>query len=75
MDPLEAFLQGFCQNDDAPKITGKLDESNKYVIRLPQELHEKFEELFAGLDDESRQAELNMISYNVRISNLEEVFN
>ena len=52
-----------------------MDESNKYVIRLPASLSDKFEEIFTNLDDEEIKVKMNILEYNVRISTLEEVFN
>ena len=57
MDELESLIYQFCNNCDDGKevilLEGKLDESNKYVIRLPNQLHKQFHEFFKILDDQS----------------------
>ena len=57
------------------RIVGKLDESNLYVIKLPDALKPHFTELFNELDRPDLQKELNIQTYNVRVTSLEEVFN
>mmetsp|Transcript_4735 Transcript_4735/g.7141 ORF Transcript_4735/g.7141 Transcript_4735/m.7141 type:complete len:140 (-) Transcript_4735:2817-3236(-) len=63
-------------NDEGEsEINGRIDESGLYIIRLPSALSFKFDSIFRDLDSEDTRSRLNVRSYNVRISNLEEVFN
>ena len=76
MDALHELLEDFCdtgQSGIKPEIEGKLDESNKYVIRLPEQLSSKFSQLFQIIDQD--KSKFNISQYNIRISTLEEVFN
>lgn len=56
-------------------IQGKVDESNLYVIKLPQALRQHFSQIFAELDRPETKERLNIDTYNVRVTSLEEVFN
>ena len=58
------------------KATGKLDESNNlFTIKIPANFADELPAIFQALDDKSKWASLNIKSYNVRVTSLEEVFN
>jgi len=57
------------------QIQGKIDESNLYVIKLPQSLRQHFSKIFEDLDNPEVKERLNIDTYNVRVTSLEEVFN
>ena len=56
-------------------IKGKLDESNLYQIKLPSVLKRLYSEIFEELDRPEVQQDMNIDTYNVRVTSLEEVFN
>lgn len=57
------------------EIKGQLDESNLYVIKLPAKMKPYFTDIFAELDRRDVQKQMNIQTYNVRVTSLEEVFN
>jgi hypothetical protein len=63
------------ENAKPQEIKGRLDESNLYVIKLPETLKPYFNEIFAELDKPEVQKKMNIQTYNVRVTSLEEVFN
>ena len=59
----------------AEQVRGEFDESDLYVIKLPNVLKPYFSEFFDQLDESELQKRLNIDTYNVRVTSLEEVFN
>ena len=74
MDELENMLNAYAVNHDV-KIEGRLDESNMYVIKLPEIMSQYYTQIFEELDDQNNHARLNLKQYNMRVTSLEEVFN
>ena len=50
MDELEALLN-YLAVKHGIKIEGRLDESNMYVIKLPEVMSQYYTEIFEELDD------------------------
>lgn len=78
-DQIDNFITNFCQNVEPSSsneiIKGEIDESDLYVIKLPASLKPHFSQLFDKLDQTSTKQSLNIDTYNVRVTSLEEVFN
>jgi hypothetical protein len=58
---------------DDERIVGQIDESNQYVVKLPEIIREDFAAIFAELD--ANPDRYNISNYNIRVTSLEEVFN
>lgn len=74
MDKLEDMLNSYAVNYNM-RIEGRLDESNMYVIKLPETMSQYYTQIFDELDDESNHTKFNLKQYNIRVTSLEEVFN
>mmetsp|Transcript_12059 Transcript_12059/g.18607 ORF Transcript_12059/g.18607 Transcript_12059/m.18607 type:complete len:415 (+) Transcript_12059:1992-3236(+) len=61
------------QKSDLKKIEGRVDESNSYVIKVPELISPFFTQIFKEIDDNKDR--FNIKQYNMRVSSLEEVFN
>ena len=74
MSELEEMLNTHAANHNI-KIEGRLDESNMYVIKLPEIMSQYYTQIFYKLDDQNNHAKFNLKQYNMRVTSLEEVFN
>ena len=77
MSLIELDLQNIAEELTGEKIElqGYVDESNLYIIKLPNILRPHFEQVFQKIDDAIGDEKYNIKSYNVRVTSLEEVFN
>lgn len=79
MPEIEKFLQEYSPQSDSileeEKIFGTFDEaSNLYVIKLPHSLQNQFSKIFENIDQSEIKTSMNIQNYNIRVTNLEEVF-
>ena len=74
MSELEDMLNTHAVNHNI-EIQGRLDESNMYVIKLPEVMSQYYTEIFDELDDSRNHDRYNLKQYNMRVTSLEEVFN
>ena len=74
MNELENMLNTHAVNHGV-EIEGRLDESNLYVIKLPEVMSQYYTQIFDELDDQNNHARFNLKQYNMRVTSLEEVFN
>ena len=74
MDEVEGMLNSLAMNHGI-KIGGRLDESNMYVIKLPDIMSQYYDQIFEELDNQANHAKYNLKKYNIRVTSLEEVFN
>lgn len=68
MENLDALIVG-------EGCKGRYDESDQYLLSLPNEKRSQMAEIFEKLDSEEAAPFYNIRSYNVRVTSLEEVFN